>query len=134
VETIVRAVAVMPLPGAPEVVLGVINFRGRILPVIKLRRRCGLPEREMDLTDQMIIAHSSRRQVALLVDATEVITCPAEAVVPSDEVFDHVQFVHDVVKQTDGTMIPLFNPDTFLSSEEQNAAETATKRAKGDSS
>ena len=47
VERIVCAVEVTPLPGAPPVVLGVINVAGCVLPVFNIRRRFLLPEREV---------------------------------------------------------------------------------------
>jgi len=39
VERVLRMVAVSPLPMAPAIVLGVINFHGRVIPVLDLQRR-----------------------------------------------------------------------------------------------
>jgi purine-binding chemotaxis protein CheW len=39
VERIVRVVEVTPLPKAPEIVLGVVNVQGQIIPVINIRKR-----------------------------------------------------------------------------------------------
>jgi len=47
VEKVVRAVEITPLPKAPEIVVGVINAQGRILPVLDIRKRFRLPAREM---------------------------------------------------------------------------------------
>ncbi len=69
VERIVRVVEVTPLPKAPDIVLGVVNVQGRVIPVINVRRRFHLPEREIALTDQMVIARTTRRSVALVVDS-----------------------------------------------------------------
>jgi purine-binding chemotaxis protein CheW len=52
VERVVRAVDITPLPDAPQMVLGVIDVQGEIVSVINLRRRCRMPERELQLTDQ----------------------------------------------------------------------------------
>ena len=65
----VRAVAATPLPRAPEIVYGVVNVRGRIVPVVNLRRRFGLAEREIALTDQLLIARGATRMLAMIVDA-----------------------------------------------------------------
>jgi len=69
VERVVRAVEITPLPKAPEIVLGIINAQGRIIPVIDVRQRFRMPTREMKLDDRLIIARTSRRQVALVVDS-----------------------------------------------------------------
>ena len=56
VSRVVRAVEITPLPKAPPIVIGVINLGGRIIPVVNIRRRFRLPERELELTDQLIVA------------------------------------------------------------------------------
>jgi purine-binding chemotaxis protein CheW len=52
VERIIRAVEITPLPQAPEIVLGVINVQGRIIPVVNTRKRFRLPECDIRLSDQ----------------------------------------------------------------------------------
>ena len=69
VERIVPAAEVTPLPRAPGTVLGVIDVQGQILPVFDIRSRFGLPERDMDLNDKLIIANTPRRTVVLVVDS-----------------------------------------------------------------
>jgi purine-binding chemotaxis protein CheW len=69
VERVVRVVEITPVPDAPAGVLGVVNVYGRIVPVLDFRRRLGLPEKEIELTDQLVIARASGRPVALLADA-----------------------------------------------------------------
>lgn len=51
VERVVRAVETMPLPKAPEIVLGVINMQGQIIPVVDVRQRFRLRAREMNLKE-----------------------------------------------------------------------------------
>src|SRR5262249_18625738 len=48
VRELVRAVALVPLPGAPAVVEGVFNLRGKVVPVLDIRGRFGLPPRALD--------------------------------------------------------------------------------------
>ena len=60
VSRVIRAVEITPLPKAPPIVLGVINLGGRIIPVVNIRKRFLLPERELELTDQLIVACASR--------------------------------------------------------------------------
>src|SRR5688572_17613003 len=68
VERVVRSVFVTPLPKAPEIVLGVIDVGGEVVPVVDVRRRFRLPTREVGLTDQLVLARTARRRVALIVD------------------------------------------------------------------
>jgi purine-binding chemotaxis protein CheW len=69
VERVVRSVEITPLPGAPEIVLGVINLQGRIIPVVNIRKRFNLPWHEPGLADRFIVAHTSMRQIAVVVDS-----------------------------------------------------------------
>jgi purine-binding chemotaxis protein CheW len=68
VREIVRAVCPVPLPGAPALVEGVINLRGRVVPVLDLRRNFRLPPRPIEHTDHLVIARAAGRLVALRVD------------------------------------------------------------------
>lgn len=69
VQRVVRVVAITPVPGAPTTMLGLFNLEGKIIPVMNTRRMLYLPERELRLSDQLLIVHTSGRLVALLVDA-----------------------------------------------------------------
>ena len=63
VERIVRAVEVTRLPSAPPIILGAIDVQGRVLPVFNIRRRFGLPERDIGPSDHFLIARSADRSV-----------------------------------------------------------------------
>ena len=69
VQRVVRAVEITPLPKAPAIVSGVINIQGQIVPVVNVRRRFRLPERDVVPSDQIIVARTAARPVALAVDA-----------------------------------------------------------------
>src|ERR1700736_6338822 len=71
VEQVVRAVEVTPLPKAPPIVLGAINVHGRVLPVLDVRRRFLVPDREIGPDDWFLLAHTARRTVVLVVDESE---------------------------------------------------------------
>src|SRR4030042_665636 len=71
VEKITRAAAVRPLPKASDVIMGVINIQGRILPVLNLRLRFGLPSRPIALSDHLIIPRTTTRTLAILVDSVQ---------------------------------------------------------------
>jgi purine-binding chemotaxis protein CheW len=68
VRELLRAVAIVPLPLAGPAVEGVVNLRGRVVPVLDLRARLGLPARAVAPSDHLIVAQSEGRLVALRVD------------------------------------------------------------------
>jgi purine-binding chemotaxis protein CheW len=127
VERIVRVAEVTPLPKAPEIVLGVINVQGQIIPVADIRRRFRLPEREIDLSDQLIIAKTSKRTVALVVDeVTGVIERLQQDVIPTENVLPGLEYVEGIAKLEEG-MVLIHDIDKFLSLEEDRKLAAALR-------
>ena len=119
VERIVRVVDVTSLPKGPDIVIGLVNVQGRVIPVINVRRRFHLPEREIALNDQMVIARTTRRSLALVVDSvTGVLEYSEHEAVEAQDVLPELQYVEGVVKLDDG-LILVHNLDKFLSLEEE---------------
>ena len=127
VDRVVRAVAVAPLPKAPEIVLGVVDVQGQLIPLINLRRRFHLPERDIELSDQFIIASTARRTVALVADeVTGVVEVPETQVTAAGEVVPGLEYVAGVAKQEDG-LILIHDLDTCLSLDEEQALREALR-------
>jgi purine-binding chemotaxis protein CheW len=125
VERVVRAAEVTPLPRSPDIVLGVINAQGSILPVVNVRRRFRLMEREMEPTDRLIIAKTSLRRVALLVDSvTGVIERAEDDVVPADAIVPRTEYIEGVTK-LDENIILIHDLDSFLSLDEERVLDNA---------
>ena len=125
VERIVRMVEITPVPHTPEIVLGVINAQGRIIPVVDIRKRLRLPAREPHPSDHLLIARTTRRGVALVVDAvSEVVTLSSQEVVLGETILAQLAYVTGVVKRPDG-LILIHDFDRFLSLDEEQALHDA---------
>jgi purine-binding chemotaxis protein CheW len=123
VDRVVPVVEITPLPKAPEIVLGVVNVGGRIVPVVNLRRRFRLPERETELSDLLVLARTRRRAVALVVDRVQgVMETPAVDFIPATEVLAGAEFVNGILKLPDGLVL-IHDLNTFLSMEEERAID-----------
>jgi purine-binding chemotaxis protein CheW len=119
VEKAYRAVAVTPLPETPDIILGIINVHGSLLPVVNIRKRFHLPEKKLMPSDRMIIASTRRRQVALVVDSlVDVIECSDSEIISSDTILPGLDHVEGVIKTGSG-MILVHDLDRFLSLEEE---------------
>lgn len=72
-----------PLPHAPAYLLGVINLRGTVLPVIDLAARLGMPDRQSTPRDVIIVVTVAETDVGLLVSAvSNILTLPHDALQP----------------------------------------------------
>ncbi len=58
-----------PVPGAPSYVMGLIQVRQKIIPLLNARKRFGLPDIAPDLENRVVVLKKSDRLVGLLVDS-----------------------------------------------------------------
>ncbi len=125
VERVYRSVAVTPLPDAPDIVLGVVNIKGVVIPVVDIRRRFCLPEKILTPDDCFIVTHSSGRLVVLVVDSvTNVVDCSGQDITLAGAILPEMEFVEGVVRLKDG-MVLIHDLGRFLSLEEKVALEQA---------
>lgn len=81
VQEIIRATDITPVPGAPTHVRGVINLRGKIIPVVDLRRRFALAAVEASESQRIIVVELGEKRIGMLVDGvSQVIKVPAGVV------------------------------------------------------
>lgn len=125
VERVIRMVEIAPLPKAPEIVTGVVNIQGRVIPIVNIRRRFNMQGRETEISDQLVISRTSKRAVGIIVDeVTGVIECSGDEIVAAEKVLPGMEYVEGVAKLSDG-MIFIHNLDRFLSLEEEKALDEA---------
>ncbi|MFH1743140.1 MAG: chemotaxis protein CheW [bacterium] len=124
-ERATRAVAITPIVDAPENIMGIINLQGRVVPVLNMRKKLGLSEREVEPSDHFIIARTGWRTVALAVDSVEgVVELLKADVVQSEEIAPGLESVRGVVKIHDD-LILIYDLDRFLFCEELEELDAA---------
>jgi len=86
VQEIVRVGGITMVPNSPSYMEGVINLRGRVLPVLNLRKRLGLSAIEMSNASRIVVTEIGSKVIGLLVDAvSHVIKVPSGNVEPAPE-------------------------------------------------
>ena len=125
VERVLPAAELTRLPGAPGVVAGILNYRGRLLPVVDLRPRFGVPKQAMGLSDTFVLVHTSRRQVLIWADTVEGLIQPeSNDVIPAAGVVPGLEGVQGVVRLSDGGLL-IHDLDAFLSLAEEQQLDEA---------
>ena len=128
---VLRMVEVTPLPKAPKIVLGVLSLHRTVVPVLSMRRRVGLTEVEASLTDQLILADTASRRVALVVDAvTRVVERSTEGITKAERVVPGAEYVEGIAKLEDGLLF-IHNLDLFLSQPEESQLRDALAKGQG---
>jgi purine-binding chemotaxis protein CheW len=125
VERVVTAVEITPLPEATESVVGVINVHGVVMPVLNIRRKFRLPERNIEPDDSIVIVKGSKCLVAFVVDAVEgVIERSAHEIIPADNLLPHMAYTEGLIT-LDGEILIIHDIDKALSVEEIVAIKAA---------
>jgi len=108
VQEIIRVTEVTPVPRAPEAIKGVINLRGRIIPVVDLKRRLGLGEVEATRLARVVVVKLRERLIGLLVDGTsQVLKVPVSLIEPAPEEVVEIDanYIRGVAKLQDRLII-----------------------------
>ncbi|MBW1688988.1 MAG: chemotaxis protein CheW [Deltaproteobacteria bacterium] len=86
VQEIIRVTDITQVPRAPEFIKGVINLRGRIIPVVDLKRKLGLGEVVTSRQIRIVVVEVRDRLIGLLVDgASQVLKLPVSSIEPAPE-------------------------------------------------
>ena len=125
VERIVRAAELTPLPKAPAIVLGVIDVAGQVLPVLNVRQRFRLPDRDLSPAHQFLVAQTRQRPLVLVIDEAQgVIEARDVDIVDAAEIAPCLEQISGVVKLSDGLVL-IHDLQKFLSPDEERALDQA---------
>ncbi|HXQ25642.1 MAG TPA: chemotaxis protein CheW [Candidatus Acidoferrales bacterium] len=88
VREIVRVPEITSVPNAPDYIEGVINLRGRIIPIVDLRKRFGEKTFELTKKNRIVVVELDTRAIGLLVNsASEVLRIPPSEIEEPHNVF-----------------------------------------------
>jgi purine-binding chemotaxis protein CheW len=86
VQSIVRYEQPTPVPRSPEAIMGVVNLRGHVIPVLDLSKRLRSVEFEPSAMSRIIVAEGEGGVVGLAVDAANEVTgIPVASIRPAPE-------------------------------------------------
>lgn len=122
IREIIRYQAITVIPGTPEVVEGIINLRGRVTPIVDLRKRIGLHATEVNDATRIIVIEVDDALVGVHVDAvTGVVGLTNDQLQPmTDQVTTDRSEYLEGVADIDGRLIVLINLQRAL----QGGAQT----------
>lgn len=128
VQEIVRYTEPRPMPESPPGMQGIVNLRGRVVPIMSMRTAFGHPRVEPDESWSIMILDLGERRVGIVVDQVrEVITVPGEAIeTPPTGVAATAGAVAAVVK-LDERLVILFDPTTLTDA--HSGSLTVARRA-----
>jgi len=127
VREIVRVPEITAVPSAPDTVEGVINLRGKIIPVMDLRKRFGHVDIQPDKKNRILVVELQNKLVGLIVNAaSEVLKIPPSEIEAPGSVFAEGEssYVSGVGKLK-GRLIILLDVSKLLHQQEVKKLEEA---------
>jgi purine-binding chemotaxis protein CheW len=125
VQEINRMMEITKMPNSPEFIEGIINLREKIIPVVDLRKRLGLSDKEPDNQTRIIVVNLANRTVGFIVDeVSEVLRIESDKTEPPPEMTTNINtdYITSVAKLDDNLLI-LLDLSKVLTAEEVNAVE-----------
>lgn len=123
VEEIIKMAEATRVPKAPKYISGIINLRGKVIPVINLKERFNLAQSALDDQNRIIVVEIQDYSVGIMVDCvTEVLRLSDTAVEPTPSVFSSNisdEYIKGVGKLNERLII-LLDLEHILSIEEIN--------------
>jgi purine-binding chemotaxis protein CheW len=117
-----------PIAEAPKDIIGILNLRGSILPVMHLERRLGQTQHQCQLSDRVIVIEWEGIQIGLVVHSVEEVATIAPANLEAEPNYGHASPVHSAfvaaIAKVDEAMIVLLNPETLIREPDQVALLT----------
>jgi purine-binding chemotaxis protein CheW len=131
VQEINRMKEITRVPNTPAYVEGVINLRGKVIPVVNLRTKFSLEERENDIQSRIMIMDIQGITMGLVVDAvSEVLRIPSNIVEPTPPMASDIssEYIKGIAKLEDRLII-LLDMEMLVGKVEDTAfAESSVKR------
>jgi purine-binding chemotaxis protein CheW len=121
VREIIRMQEITRVPNAPEFIEGVINLRGRICPVMDLRKRFGISISDATAESRIVVVEIAGEDVGMIVDAvTEVLRVAGDRIQPPSSVVKTADTrVVEGIVNLDNRLIILVDLNTLLADGDQ---------------
>ncbi len=123
VREIIRLQDITRVPRTPEFVEGVINLRGKVIPVVDLRKRFGLPAEVESKENRIVVVDIGAQDIGVIVDAvTEVLRIATESVEPPASVITTADSEYLLgIAKLDSRLIILLDLEQVLTEAEHDA-------------
>ena len=130
---IIRMQEITKVPRTPEFVEGIINLRGKIIPVVDLRKRFSLPVTDETADNRIVVVDIDGQGIGMVVDAvSEVLRIPMDAIEPPSSLItsQDSDYIRGIAKVEDRLVILLDLERVFT--DQEKAALTEATLMEGD--
>ncbi|MGC8768312.1 chemotaxis protein CheW [Calditerrivibrio sp.] len=121
IEEIIRMMEITPVPRAPEFIEGIINIRGKVIPVVDLKKKLNIGSFSPDNNTRIIIVNIRNKKVGFIVDSVNEVMRIDENLIddaPAVTLSMDRSYIKGVAKTNQGLIIVIDIDKVFSSGEE----------------
>lgn len=121
VREIIPIQKIVPVPRAPEFVEGIINLRGRVIPVLDLRKHFGFAKNEHAPEQRIVLTESNGESIGVIVDSvSSVLRISQDSIEPPASVItgNQIEYIKGIAK-VDYSLIILLDLTRIISDAEK---------------
>lgn len=125
VQEIIRMVDITRVPNTPHYVIGVINLRGKVIPIIDMRRRLNLKETPYTKDSRIVVVEEENKIVGFIVDSvSEVLRISSSVLEPPPPMVSGISsdFITSIAK-LEGRLLILLDLEKVLAKDEEKEEE-----------
>ena len=130
VREIIPIQKIVSVPRAPEFVEGIINLRGRVIPVLDLRKHFGFERKKGDRNQRIVLVEAGSESIGVIVDSvSSVLRIADDSVEPPASVIvgPEIEYIYGIAK-VDGDLIVLLDLTRIISDAEKRTLKEADLR------
>ncbi|ADU66327.1 chemotaxis protein CheW [Desulfurispirillum indicum] len=129
VREIIAMMKTTPIPKTPRYIKGVMNLRGNIIPVIDLRLKFQMPEKEPEMDTAIIILQVGEADIGFIVDHVEEVATIGDEQLSDAPAFGttvNTDFIHKIARYDD-RVIMILDVDKAFNLDELRDLENLAK-------
>jgi len=117
IKNVVRVLPMLnitPLEGTPSYILGIINFKGEVIPLLNLPALFGSNDLKINMQSKIVILQLSERKIGIIADEVQTLIIEDNNKIKATEIWGKTNNLDSVLKLTDGELILIRDVENFL--------------------
>ncbi len=115
---VIEAQEVTPAETSNEIIAGVINYHGEVIPVLSLDKKFSMKTKELSPEERFVLIRQNESTYAIITDnMVEIIEIDNKSLKKGKDIFPDISGIH-AFDYKDKRIIQVFDPDTFFTSKE----------------
>lgn len=106
IERVIQSTAITDIPNAPNVIRGLLNYKGNIIPLLDISEKFKIKFKNISISNHFIIIQTDTKKIALFVhDIDNVIKINESDYMIDKSLFNNIEFVESAIRTDKGMIL-----------------------------